>query len=125
MGAKWWRYGHARVEARKRIFEMAMGRLRRGACAVYPGTRLAHSSAAGEQLRSVDLHLRVEKLLRIRLSLCGAIVHAPTLPYLGRLSRYPGHLNACQGHRLFREQPARDVCATSVSYTHLTLPTIL
>jgi hypothetical protein len=94
MGARRRRHGHARVEARKRIPGIPVAGLRRGACAVYPGTRLTDASAAGAELLGVGFHIRVEKQLRVRLPVRRSVVHAPDFACLDRLSRYSGRIHA-------------------------------
>src|SRR5450432_1612716 len=50
----------------------------------------------------------MEALLRHRLPLRRAVVHPSAVAYLDRFSRHPGQVHAWHGHRLFREQPARN-----------------
>ena len=49
----------------KRVYQIPLGRLRRGDAAVCPGARLADPSVAGEQLHRVDIDLPVGTLLRL------------------------------------------------------------
>lgn len=58
------------------------------------GARLAHLSAAREQLFDVVCHLQVGTHLRTLVSLRRAIVHPPALTYLDRLSRDSGRFHA-------------------------------
>src|SRR6185312_3975218 len=58
--------------------------------------------------------LRVEARLRPRLPLLRPAVHPPAVARVDRLPRHPGRLHARQGHRLLREQPARQPGAAAL-----------
>ncbi len=58
-----------------------------------------------------------EAFVRLRFSLRRAAVHPSVLACLDRFSRHPRHLHAREGLRLFREQPARDLCAARIRDT--------
>src|ERR1700730_16294307 len=114
MGAKRRDDSHPRMETRQWIFGMALASLRRGTGAVYLRTWLAYTSVARGELRGLGFDLRVEKQLWIRLPVRGTVVHTPDFTCLDRLSWHPGRIHARQRHRLFREQPARDLCAATL-----------
>ena len=58
------------------------------------GTRLADPSAAGRKLPGLGIDLRMEALLRHRLSVFGAVVHSSAVARVDRFPRHPGCLHA-------------------------------
>jgi len=72
------------------------------------------ASAAVGKLCRLLRDLRMEEHLRSRVAVFGAVVYAPTVAHVDRLSRHPGRLHARPRDRLFREHAASNVRATGV-----------
>ena len=62
------------------FLEVPLGWIRRGDAAVHSGNGFADSSAARDLLRRVDFDLPMGALLRLRVPLRRAVVHAPAIP---------------------------------------------
>ena len=66
------------------------------------------------QLLGVDRDLSVGKHLRLRFSLCWAALHSSFFPAWIDFRRHTRSLHAREEKRLFREQPARDLCPARI-----------
>src|SRR3569832_1047366 len=65
----------------------------------------------------MDQDLQVEKTLRAGVCLRWSTIHSSSVAHVDRLPRHTGRLHASQVDRLFRKQPARNLCAAGLRDT--------
>src|SRR5687768_16181557 len=114
MGAKRGAYRLTWVEAGDWLRETPLGGIQRSADAVRARPRLADARTVAAGLRRLDVDISVEEVVRLRIPVRRAAVHAPALSCLDRLPRHPGRVHARARERLLREQPPRHVCPAAI-----------
>ena len=90
----WAQNGEATVthgwDTRARIHKVSLGRLFRSFDSLRSWLGVANIPLTRRELSILDQHLRLEKPLRIRISLRRSAIHPSVIAYVDRFSRHPG-----------------------------------
>ncbi len=100
-----------RLVAGRRLPRIRLARLQRGDAGLPARARFPDVSGRQRGLGTMDEHLRPKLAHGVRPGAPGlrAAVRPPVLPRVDRFPQDPGCVHAPARHRLFREQPARDL----------------